>query len=72
LLARELRAVLRRRANIDPMIRPKPSIKYLVETNGSHTFWTARKLMMFSGLDWPTSLEVAGTQERSILTEDAR
>ncbi len=72
LLARELRAVLRHRAIIDPMIRPKPSIKYLVQTNGSNTFWTARRLLLFSGLDWPTTLEVAGAQQTNLLTRDMR
>jgi hypothetical protein len=62
LLKRELRAMVRRRAQIDPMIRPKPSIKFLVETDGGTTFWIARRQLLFSGLDWPMSLQVAGPQ----------
>jgi hypothetical protein len=63
LLTRELRAIVRRRAQIDPLIRPRPSIKFLVETNGSSTFWTIQRQLLFSGLDWPMSLRVAGPQK---------
>jgi hypothetical protein len=68
LLKRELVALVRRRAQVDPMIRPRPSVKFLVETGGSSTFWTARRQLLFSGLDWPMSLQVAGPQHEPVLT----
>jgi hypothetical protein len=67
LLKRELLALVRRRAQVDPMIRPRPSVKFLVETGGATTFWTARRQLLFSGLDWPMSLQVAGPQHEPAL-----
>src|SRR5262249_20920888 len=71
LLKRELRAMVRHRAQVDPMIRPRPSVKFLVETGGGNTFWTARRQLLFSGLDWPMTREVAGPQEKPILNKVA-
>ncbi len=62
LLAREIRAVVTRRAQVDPMIRPRPKLTFLVEANGSETFWTARRQLLFSLPEWPMSLQVAETQ----------
>jgi hypothetical protein len=67
LLKRELRAMVRRRAQVDPLIRPRPSLRFLVETDGATTFWTARRQLLFSGLDWPMSLQVAGPQGQHVL-----
>jgi hypothetical protein len=67
LLARELRAIVKQRAQVDPMIRPRPTIRFLVETNGGATYWAARRQILFSGLDWPMSLHVAGPQETQAL-----
>ncbi len=69
LLQRELRAIVRRRAQVDPLIRPKPRIKFLVETAGGTTFWTARQQLTFSGLEWPMTIQVAGPQSRDPLGE---
>jgi hypothetical protein len=71
LLQRELRAMVRRRAQADPLIRPKPRLKFLVETGGGTTFWTARKQLMFSNLDWPMTVQVAGPQTGYLLDERA-
>ncbi|MGP0066908.1 MAG: hypothetical protein ACLQGP_25365 [Isosphaeraceae bacterium] len=70
LLKQELRAVVRRRAQIDPLIRPKPSVKFLVEADGGTTFWIAQRQLVFSGLDWPMSLQVAGPQSRHVFNEE--
>jgi hypothetical protein len=70
LLAREIVAMVRKRAIVDPMIRPKPKIKFLVETNGSSTFWTARRQLLFSLPDWPMSLQVPGTQDLHVFTKE--
>jgi hypothetical protein len=71
LLQRELRAIARRRAEVDPLIRPKPSIRFLVENDGGRTFWLARRQLMFSNLSWPMSLQVAGPQGPHVFKEDS-
>ncbi len=63
LLAHELRAMLRKRAMVNPLIRPRPSIKFLVETNGDDTFWLARRQILFELPDWPVSLQLSGAHE---------
>jgi hypothetical protein len=68
LLAREIAAMVRKRAIVDPMIRPKPRIKFLVEANGSETFWAARRQLMFSLPDWPMSLQVSESQNSHVFT----
>jgi hypothetical protein len=60
LLARELKAMVRKRAIVDPLIRPRPSIKFLVETNGDESFWLARRQILFELPDWPVSLQISG------------
>ena len=72
LLQRELRAIVRRRAQVDPLIRPKPRLKFLVEGGGSSTFWTARKQLTFSNLDWPMTVQVAAPQTGYLLDEGIR
>ncbi len=67
IVVRELLAVAQRRAESDPTIRPNPRVKFLVENGGSETFWAARKQILFSGLGWPMSLQVAGAQDPHIL-----
>ena len=58
------------RAIVDPLIRPKPKIKFLVEANGSNTFWIARRQLLFSLPDWPMSLHVSGPQGSHIITKE--
>jgi hypothetical protein len=65
LLKRELRTIVLRRAQVDPLIRPKPRLKFLVETGGGTTFWTAQQQLIFSGLDWPMAVQVAGPQSQT-------
>ncbi len=67
IVVRELLAVAQQRAESDPTIRPNPRVKFLVENGGSETFWAARKQILFSGLGWPMSLQVAGAQDPHIL-----
>ncbi len=70
LLAREIVAMVRKRAIVDPLIRPKPKIKFLVETDGADTFWTARRQLLFSLPDWPMSLQVSGPQGSHVITRE--
>jgi hypothetical protein len=71
LLARELRAMVRNRAIIDPLIRPRPSIKFLVETNGDDMFWLARRQILFELPDWPVSLQVTGAHGAHVFDKGA-
>jgi hypothetical protein len=70
LLVRELLAMVRKRAIVDPLIRPKPKLKFLVETNGSETYWTARRQLLFSLPDWPMSLQVSGIHDSHVFTKE--
>jgi hypothetical protein len=70
LLAREIRALVRQRAQVDPMIRPKPKITFLIESNGSETFWTARRQLLFSLPEWPMSLQVAESQSVHVFNKE--
>ena len=62
ILAKELRSIVRLRQQVDPMIRPRPSIEFLVEPGGFDTYHEARRQTVISGLDWPVSLQVADTK----------
>ena len=70
MLAREIRAMVRNREIVDPLIRQKPAIRFLVETQGGDTFALARRQLLFSLPDWPVSLQVAGAQNTSILSRN--
>jgi hypothetical protein len=70
LLAREIVAMVRKRAIVDPLIRPQPRIKFLVEPNGGDTFWDARRQLLFSLPDWPMSLQVSGVQDSHVFTKE--
>ncbi|WP_165064918.1 hypothetical protein [Paludisphaera rhizosphaerae] len=69
LFVRNLEAVARKRAEVDPGIRPRPRVKFLVEEDGAQNFWEARRQILFSGLNWPMSLQVAGAQNPRFLEQ---
>jgi hypothetical protein len=71
LLARELQAMVRKRAMVDPMIRPGPAIKFLVETGGDETFWLARRQLLFALPDWPVSLQLSGSHDVRLFNKEA-
>jgi hypothetical protein len=71
LLVREIRSMVQNRAVVDPLIRPRPAIKFLVESNGAETFAIARRQILFSLPDWPVSLQVAGSQDAHVFSKDA-
>ncbi len=70
LLAREIRAMVRNRAIVDPMIRQKPAIRFLVESQGAETFALARRQLLFSLPDWPVSLQVSGSQDAGVFSRN--
>lgn len=57
-----LKTIVRLRQQVDPMIRPIPSVKFLVESGGGETYREVRRQTVLSDLDWPTALQVADTQ----------
>ncbi len=65
LLVEQLRAIVRERQLADPLIQIKPSLKYVVESQGDELFWTSRKQAVFALSDWPSKLVIAGPQGRS-------
>jgi outer membrane biosynthesis protein TonB len=70
MLAREIRAMVRNRAIVDPLIHQKPAIRFLVESQGAETFALARRQLLFALPDWPVSLQVAGSQDANILSRN--
>jgi hypothetical protein len=70
LLAREIRAMVRNRSIVDPMIRQKPSLRFLVEAQGAETFALARQQLLFSLPDWPVSLQVSGSQDVGVFSRN--
>ena len=70
IVVRELLAVANQRAAADPTIRPQPRVKFLIESGGTGTFWAARKQILFSGLGWPMSIQVTGSQNSSRLFQE--
>ena len=63
-------AMVQRRAEADPSIRPQPRVKFLVEGDGGTTFWEARKQVLFADLNWPMALQVAGGQNPRLLDKE--
>jgi hypothetical protein len=70
-LAHEIRAMVRNRAMIDPLIRQKPALRFLVESQGAETFAVARRQLLFDLPDWPVSLQVAGAQDVGIFSRNS-
>jgi len=70
MLAREIRAMVRNREIVDPLIRQKPAIRFLVEAQGADTFALARRQLLFALPDWPVSLQVAGAPNTDILSRN--
>jgi hypothetical protein len=58
LLTRHLRFLERKRAIVDPMIRPVPRVKFIVEPGGDETYLAVRRQLLFSGLDWPMTVQL--------------
>jgi len=67
---RSLKTIVRLRQQVDPMIRPLPSVKFLVESGGGETYREVRRQTVLSDLDWPTALQVADTQVLGFLPRE--
>jgi hypothetical protein len=44
-------------------------VRFLVQEDGAANFWEARRQVLFSGLDWPMTLQVAGAQNPRLLDD---
>lgn len=59
-LKRDLETIVRNHELIDPMVRPRPRVQFLIEPGGSDTYWEARRQTVLAGLNWPVTIQVAG------------
>jgi hypothetical protein len=59
-LRRDLVTIVRNYAMIDPLVRPRPRLKFLVEPGGGESYAEARRQTVLTNLDWPVQLQVAG------------
>ena len=69
MLVKELNAVLQQRREVDPLIVPRPRLKFLVEPGGGQSYNDARKQTALAGLAWPTTIQVG---ETSVLSFSGR
>ena len=44
------------------MIRPRPRVKFIVEAGGDETYLAVRRQLLFSGLDWPMTVQLVEGQ----------
>lgn len=59
-LTRDLETIVHNHALIDPAVRPRPRVRFLIEPGGGETYQEARRRTVLAGLSWPVSLQVAG------------
>lgn len=69
-LSRDLEAIVRNHAIIDPSIRPKPRIEFLIEPGGTETYAEARKQTVLSGYSWPVSVQVSETSAPRVFSKE--
>jgi hypothetical protein len=62
LLARQLATIVRMRQQVDPLIRPVPSLRFLVEPEGYDTYREARRQTVMSGINWPVGLQLGDSK----------
>jgi hypothetical protein len=68
LLLRDLKNIVEARRQVDPTIRPRPSIRFLVEPGGGEAYREARRQTVLSGLQWPVAIQVADSDILDNLT----
>jgi hypothetical protein len=70
LLAKQLSTIVQLRQQVDPLIRPIPSIRFLVEPMGNDTYREARKQTVLSGVDWPITLQLGDSNILDFVPEE--
>jgi hypothetical protein len=61
-LRRDLETIVLNRAMLDPGIRPRPRLQFLVEPGGMDTYREARRRTVLNDLSWPVSVELPESQ----------
>ena len=69
-LRRDLETIVRNYEMIDPSVRPRPRVQFLVEPGGGETYQAARRQTVLGGLAWPVSLQVAGAQAPGVFPKE--
>ncbi len=69
-LVRDLQTIVHNHALIDPSVRPKPRVQFLIEPGGSDTYQEARRQSVLSGMNWPVTLRMAGPPEPSVFPKE--
>jgi hypothetical protein len=69
-LKRDLVTIVQNYTLIDPMIHPRPRIKFLVEPGGGETYAEARRQTILSDLAWPVTLQVAGIPAPQVFAKE--
>jgi hypothetical protein len=59
-LRRDLETIVQNHELIDPGVRPRPRLQFLVERGGNDTYREARRQTVLAGLPWPVTHQVAG------------
>jgi hypothetical protein len=58
-LASTVRTIVAARRAAEPGVSWRPGLRFLVEPGGQATYWSARRQMLWAGVDWPVALQVA-------------
>ncbi len=72
MLVKELKGILEQRRQVDPLIIPRPSLKFLVERGGMKTYQDARRQTLLSGINWPLSIQFGETNLISLSGQETR
>jgi hypothetical protein len=70
LLVSQLRAIVRKKERAGTGAMIEPSIRFVIEPGGHENYGTAKAQVLFSGLDWPTSLQVTGGDTLRLFSTD--
>jgi hypothetical protein len=70
LLVSQLRLIVRQKQRDEPGKFVAPSVRYVIEPGGQETYAMAKTQLMFSGLNWPTTLQVSGGEPLQLFSTD--
>ena len=70
LLVAQLRAIVRRKEDSAPDKTFVPSIRFVIEPGGTETYSKAKSQLLFSNLDWPTSMQVISGETQRVFQTD--
>lgn len=70
LLKKQMVALVKARRAADPKVILEPKVRLLVQAGGEKTYGAARSQILLSGLDWPTTIQVAPPDPLAILPSE--